>query len=184
MEKEKRKKYAIIAIIILVIILLIFLVSRLFDKSMPGDKGNEFTPPEFTPPSAQVDKNDIPDPVESNTEFDVINLARNFVERFGSWSTDNQGHNLEELLVLSSAKMEKYLLSIPIDNTIEEYTGITTKSLSTKILSLTEEDALINVVTQRVETQDDLSQEIYYQDIEIGLIKSGNKWLVSSAYWQ
>ena len=80
--------------------------------------------------------------------------------------------------------ISEYLLSIPIDNTIEEYTGITTKSLSTKILSLTEEDALINVVTQRVETQDDLSQEIYYQDIEIGLIKSGNKWLVSSAYWQ
>lgn len=185
MEQEKRKKYTWIFIIILVILLLLFFVLRLSNRfTTPEDQYKDFEVLEFTPPSAELNVDDIPTPEESNTEFNVINLAISFTERFGSWSTDNQGYNLEELTQLSSAKMQDYLMSIPLDFTIEEYTGITTKSLSANILSLTEEDALVKVSTQRIETQEDLTQEVYYQDIEISIIKSGNMWLVDNASWQ
>ena len=84
MEQEKRKKYTWIIIIILVILLLIFFVLRLSDKLSPEGDYKDFEVLEFTPPSAELNVDNIPTPEETNTEFNAINLARSFSERFGS----------------------------------------------------------------------------------------------------
>ena len=122
---------------------------------------------------------------ESSDEFLVVTLAKNFVERFGSWSIDNRDANLKELESLSSAKMQKYLennLNFSVDDSI----GITTKSLSTDIISFDEENKDVNVTvkTQRIKTFNDLTKEVYYQDIDLFIILSGNKWLVEEVNWK
>ena len=122
---------------------------------------------------------------ETNLELLLINLAKNFVERFGSWSTDNQGENLEELLPLSTAKMKQYLNNIILNYEITEFYGLSTKALATEIIFLDEEEgeAIILVKTQRIETLDDLSTEVYYQDIELYIILAGDKWLIEETKW-
>ena len=61
---------------------------------------------------------------------------------------------------------------------------MTTKSNSAEITSLEENLATVMVNTQRVTTDADLNENIYYQDIEIFLTQSDDTWLVNSAYWQ
>jgi len=123
---------------------------------------------------------------QTNSELLIINLVKNFTERFGSWSTDNQGVNLEELLPMSTAKMKAYLNNIVLDYEVEEFSAFLTKSLATEIIFLDEEEreAKILVKTQRIKTFSDLSTEVYYQDIELDIIFSGDKWLVAEAQWQ
>ena len=184
MDKEKRKKIAWIVIIILVILGLLWLLLRGTDLYRPGDGGMTNEVLDVPVPSANLQYDpDLP-PAQTNTEFDVENLAKNFAARFGSWSTDNPGENLEELLPLSTRSMQNYLQGIDIGSGGEEFKGISTKSISSEIISISDSDAEVMVNTQRVETNGSLQENIFYQEIKIMLIKSDSIWLVDGAYWQ
>ena len=180
----RRKKIVITSIIVLVIIGLLWLVLKTTDlfNFERVDNINEVL--EIETPSADFEFQPIDIPPVTNTEFTVDNLAKNYAARLGSWSTDNPGVNLEELLPLSSPSMRNYLQGIDINYSAEEFSGVTTKSISAEILSLSDSAATVMVSTQRIETDSNLQDNTYYQDIEIHLVKSGDEWLVSGAYWQ
>ncbi|MBT4210178.1 MAG: hypothetical protein HOE19_04705 [Candidatus Komeilibacteria bacterium] len=184
MDKEKRKK--ILWVIAIVILLLAFLlwVLRTSDNNSTLDGNTNTEPPVFTPSSTQIEYQDIEVPTESPTEFSAINLAKNYAARFGSWSTDNQGNNLNELLPLSTTRMQNYLRNIELDYETEEFMGLTTKSLTTSIVSMDDDKAEILVGTQKIETNDKLEEKIYYQDASVRLVKSADKWLVDEFYWE
>ncbi|MBT6690936.1 hypothetical protein HOB10_01220 [Candidatus Parcubacteria bacterium] len=181
MDKDKKKKIIWGTIILLVILgLLLWLLKGSDLIRKPGDQGLTNEGIEIPIPSANIQYDpDLP-PAQTNTEFDVVNLAKNFAERFGSWSTDNPGKNLEELLPLSTIRMQGYLQGIEIDYNPSEFLGLSTKSLSAEILSVSDSDAEVLVGTQRVEND----RNVYYQDIKMILIKPDNEWLVDGAYWQ
>ena len=184
MDNQKRKKILWWAIIALVIIGLIFLIWSLLQQRAANNpkEEEEYIPPKIDMPSADLEYQEIA-PSVAEAEFQAITLAKTYAERFGSWSTDSAGHNLAELAPKSTARMKNYLNSIEA-NTQAEYSGITTRSLATETLSISDTEAMVTVSTQRTQTKADLSTDIYYQDIEITLIKSGDTWLVDSAYWQ
>lgn len=183
---EKKKKIIIFITIFIVIFLLFTLLK---DKEIINfSNSNKEVIPEYKAESIDLEYEILTeeDIKETSDELFIINLANNFAERLGSWSTDNQGTNLEELIPLSSAKMKNYLNSISINNNIEEFSGISTRAISTEILSFEKEDgdASIMVKTQRIKTLDDLSEEVFYQDIELFIILSGDKWLVDEVEWK
>ena len=182
MDKEKRKKIIKLAIIILVIIGILLVILRLSNRQPDYDMGID-DQPVFTPPSVDLEYDPQAPPSQTTTEFSVENLAKSFAERFGSWSTDNPGHNLVELAPLSTQTMQTYLASLEADYS-NDFIGMTTKSNSAEITSLEENLATVMVNTQRVTTDADLNENIYYQDIEIFLTQSDDTWLVNSAYWQ
>jgi hypothetical protein len=182
MDKEKRKKIIWLAIIILVIIGIFFIIWRLSNRQpdyVPGVDDQ----PVFAPPSSDLEYNPLIVPSQTTTEFSVVSLSKSFAERFGSWSTDNPGHNLIELSSLSTQSMQNYLNNLEA-NYDDDFTGITTKSISAEILTMTDSQAAVIVNTQRVATDENFEQNIYYQDIEVSLSKINDIWLVNSAYWQ
>ncbi len=182
MDSQRRKKL-IIAIIILVIISVLFLILRLGrEPFIPTGQPPE-PKPVFKAPSTDLEYRPVAIAPISDVEFSVLNLAKSYASRLGSWSTDNQGHNLQELEPLSSVKMKEYLTSIP-RQLADKYSGITTKSISAEILSLENTIAEVLVNTQRIETDADLKQNVYYQDIKIFLVRGGAGWLVDQAQWQ
>jgi len=186
MEEAKKKKIFWLVVIILVIIGVLFFFLIIRDKNTTNNQiqqGNE-TVPEFKAPSANVEFDPEAIPKKTATEFSVENLSRNYVERFGSWSTDNQLHNLEELIPLSSAQMRVYLNSVEADYGNNDFKGVTTKSLSVKILSMDDDSAQVMVGTQRIETDKDLQENVYFQDAKVSVIKSGTTWLVDGIDWQ
>jgi len=183
---EKKKKIIIFVAIFIVIFLLFTLLKN---KEVIKFSGSEKEiVPEYKADSIDLEYEKVTkDEVkETSDELFVINLARNFAERFGSWSTDNKGVNLIELIPLSSARMQNYLDSININNSDEEFSGISTKTISTDIMSFDEEngDAMVLIKTQRKETSEDLSENVYYQVIDLFIISSGDKWLVDSVNWK
>ena len=184
MESSKRKKIIWAIISALVILGILFLVWRLSEQGFgPGQEGNQNEQPIFPTPSANFQYQPVA-PSQTDIEFTVTSLAKTYAERFGSWSTDNPGTNLKDLVPLSSKSMVDYLNIIEISYKAEEFSGITTKSLSFELISLENSQAKVLVKTQRVKTKADLSEEVLYQDIEISELKSGDKWLVNQATWK
>lgn len=183
MDNQKRKKILWWAIIALVIIGVIFLIWSLLQQqaaTLPEEE--EYVPPKIEMKSLDLEYQPL-EPSVDQAEFEAVTLAKTYAERFGSWSTDSAGHNLAELAPKSTSLMRSYLNSIESDQNAE-YQGISTRALSTETLSISESQAKIMVSTQRTETNTDLSTSVFYQDIEITLLKSSDNWLVDSAYWQ
>lgn len=183
MDNSKKKKIIIAVVLALIIILFLWLVFRTSDQNTGNINGNNNEAPVFNAPSANFDFQPI-EPSENDTEFSAVNLAKAYVARFGSWSTDNQGHNLQELIPLSTAAMANYLKSINLDYTDRGFSGVTTKSLSAEILNSDENSAVVLVNTQRINTKDDLSKETVYQEVEVSLLKPADDWLVDEVIWK
>lgn len=183
MDNKRRKKLIIIGITILVIIGILFLILRMGREPIVNDLKVTEKPPVLKVPSAKFEYQPVTKPPMTKVEFTVMNLAKSYASRFGSWSTDNQGHNLQELLVLSTATMKSYLNSIQLEPA-DNFRGVTTKSLSAEILSLEPSAAEVLVGTQHIETDSNLNEKTYYQDIKVSLVKNGDEWLVDKTNWQ
>jgi len=165
---EKNKKIIIFVTLFVMIFIFFILLNKENVLDFNSYKLSKKNIPEYKTESVDIEyevvtKNNVK---ESSDEFLIIILAKNFVERFGSWSIDNRNNNLKELESLSSAKMQKYLED-NLNSSVDEFIGITTKSLSTDIISFDEENKDVNVTvkTQRIKTFNDLTKEVYYQDI-------------------
>lgn len=182
MDQQKKRKIIILTIIILVLLGILLWVWRLGrePESPPAPPAEQ--QPVFQVPSADLEFRPITEAPLNNTEFTIINLAKTFAARFGSWSTDNQGYNLLELEPLSTSRMKNYLRNIPREDS-DAFLGVSTKSLAAEIISLESNRAEVLVGTQRVETGDDLRESVYYQDIRVMVLNSGEVWLVDEIKW-
>lgn len=122
------------------------------------------------------------------TEASVATISQTFTERFGSYSTESEAANLQDVLPLVTAsfraKLETqiaHLLSTPA----KDYYGVTTRVLSTNIKSVNETSATVDVLTQREEATGSAGNtSVKYQTVTLQLNQVGGVWLVDSATWQ
>lgn len=153
-------------------------------------------------PSSGLDSNDetidepsepvptIPPPPINPLRHSLEWTAKQYAERLGSFSSHANFANLVSLKPLSTENMNTW-----IDETIENYaneslTGVsfignTTRALVARTVIFDEEDgkAIIEVDTQRKQRAEGVEEKIYYQEITIELLKSGDQWLVDGAFW-
>ena len=94
-----------------------------------------------------------PEPVtqQQKEELYVRQLSRMFIERFYSYSNQNKNEHLQDVLPLATQNMQKYILKQKVE-TSDEYIGVTTKLLSSEIVSLTETNAEVKVSVQQQNT--------------------------------
>jgi len=124
-------------------------------------------------------------------EQDLIKTAKFIAERFGSYSNYSNYSNFSDLKLFMTNKMKAWAdnyvseSKTSIDGN-DEYFGVTTNAISSKVLDYTaNESAVILVSTQRTESGSQIDEgKAYNQDIEITLNKVGGTWLVDSAYWK
>ncbi len=118
------------------------------------------------------------------TEKVVQNIAKVFVERYGSYSTDNPGQNLKDLEILSTPDLW-IVLKTRINNLSvgEEFSGFTTRAFGSSLISFEEDKAMVRVITAREENK---NGEIinFNQEAEVTLLKSGENWLVDDVKWK
>lgn len=184
MDQEKRKKLLWAILILVIILAFLFWILRTSDQNPNNINSPEEQQPVFTPPSANIEYQ-APEEVEQNpTEFSAVNLAKAYAARFGSWSTDNQGNNLQQLFPLSTSRMQNYLSSIDLNFENQEFFGATTKSISAEIVDMNDNSAEVLVNTQKIETNASLERNVYYQEASVYLLKSGDNWLVDRFVWE
>ncbi len=132
------------------------------------------------------------EPVEPINQLSAVEqtltvVARNFSEKYGSYSTDSNFTNLEEAKLLASAKLSSELQQVIDTASVDDnFYGVTSKALKVTILDLDESSGTgqVEVNMQRQETKEGMDDFVYYQKIFLSLIRSGKTWLVDTAQWQ
>ena len=122
-------------------------------------------------------------------EADLIAIASTFAERFGSFSNEGNFSNLDALNDIMTIRMKAWVDNYKLTQGTQDsvYYGVTTKSLSAKIVDFDQTlgRAEIEVTTQRTEAKGSpVNPKILYQNIKLSLVKSAESWKIDSAQWQ
>lgn len=121
-----------------------------------------------------------------SAELLVKNVAKNFVERFGSYSQEAEFSNFKEIADLVTPTVAAWLEKYPADLLKKlpgGFEGVSTRVVSQNIESLDGEKAVLMVSTQREERVNGATR-VYYQDMKVNLVLRDGVWLVDGAYWQ
>ncbi len=138
----------------------------------------EYKEPSITPTQSDTQSNDPDETYAKQT-------ARIFVERFLSYSNQNDNQHIEDALALAVDSMHGWIVSQSHEQS-SSYQGVTTEVLSSRILS--HEGVKIQVeVEARQSTQvlgdnDRLVQETKNIQARVDLIKMGDTWLIEGVW--
>jgi len=114
-------------------------------------------------------------------------IARTWVERFGSFSSESDFKNIEDIYPLSTAELQSQLSNevSKMKNIQSGYYGISTQVINIDVIFEDELSSELRIKTQRVESIDSPeNQSTRYQDIHLTMVKNGGEWLVSSYVWE
>jgi len=123
----------------------------------------------------------------SSTENTLNRLVRNFSERYGSFSSDSGFTNVEEVKLYATASFQSELeAEINQGSSRTGFYQISAKLMKVDYLNLDEAGgtAEVRATLQREEAREGAANFVFYQDILLSLIRSGQTWLVDSAEWQ
>lgn len=114
-------------------------------------------------------------------------VARNFTERYGSFSNQNAGSNLEEAAQYATDAYAENLrkqaankLSAPV---AAEYNGVVTKALVFTFLKVSTLSASMVVSTQQTTTIGTITSTAN-KDLLVDFTKVGADWKVNAAVWK
>lgn len=119
-------------------------------------------------------------------EVMLKNQARNFVEKFGSWSVLANFSNFEELKSEVTVKVAQWLDGYKKQLLTEQgkdFVGVTTQAVTQKVIKSADDFAQVLVSAQREETYT-FGNKRYIRDMMVELVWVGGKWLISGAFWQ
>ncbi len=151
--------------------------------------GSTATPPTQQPPTTTA-TNPTPVVIQPQDQ-ELVSIAYSFAQVYGSYSNQGGFDNIERLRFLMSTAMNQWAdrfiadratnaNSVPADL----YNGITTTTLSSSVVSRTNNRAVVMVQTQRKEVRGVLSNARYMlEDLTLTFVREEGLWKVDSAVW-
>jgi hypothetical protein len=179
-----RRKIEVIAAVVILILLLILLFIILKKPKSEVDTTPE--PEQVVETMPEVNPADIPAPgvVSAST------VARIFIERFGSYSSETDFANVDDVMKLAtpSYQDELEILVEGYRRQFDEnsaYAGISTQVITIKTVSESDTEATFLITTQREESLGNPGNTtLRYQDAEVTVVKSGDDWLINALTWK
>jgi len=180
---EHKTKFEIV-LAVLILIALAFLLWWLLLKKPATPEVNLPATTEQATPSTPTPEVTPTNDVQITT---APTIARTFVERLGSFSTESGYKNIDDVLVLATDSLQKELKSLKataLKAPAGAYYGVSTRVISLETEEESASTALISILTQRTESiADPLAKEYRYQSIDLSLVKSEDTWLVKDYTW-
>lgn len=191
MTKKQIRTLIITFIVVVLIVFIVFLLTRkdIVDDSVI-DKKVEDSITELDKDSSEVDSIKPVVRKQDPLELKIESVARNFTERYGTWSTHNKKENFKSAEIYMTNKMKQSMDDFIANNEklsddYTDYYGVTTKVLNTEILDISEAYAEVKTAVQQKEIMgDDLIESIGYKNLELELVNQDGDWLVDSAEWE
>lgn len=201
MMSLRARLFVVISLVVLIILgISIFLVVRFGkktvtptpDQSLPISQNN--TPVvsgNTNVPVANIPVVGLPvvvssEDIEKNT---AKQLAKVFIERYGTYSTDNGVENVKEVknLVVASlwTTLSKNLSTVEVNENqapVGAYSGMNTQVFSTELSNWTTDSATITMQLVRTEEKNGV-QTVKHQNAEINMVKQNGQWLVQNFKW-
>ncbi len=190
MNLDIRKRILIIsgAILLFLVLLILFLVFRpqSGQKNDPQNTENSVQANEQQglPPETLISLPPPPPPAnsEEREKLYVVQLAKIFVERYTSYSNQNENSHITDVEVLVSERMQTYL-ETQKENFNKEYKGISTQVISSSLGDFDSEKANVNVGVQQVLEEKGKSPVTVYKNGRVVLLKAEAGWKIDGLFW-
>lgn len=202
MTRGQKILIAIIVLLLLIALALMFLRPRSItgeqvpDGQGPANQqqagglgGNQFPSPSFNTNIAAPSTNAAP-PEKPDERGNMKRVAAAFAERYGSYSNVGDFENVLDLKVYMTTSLQAWADSYVADARSKprssEYSGTTTRAISVDVAAFDEAAGTASLVvkTQRRETGSTIgSERVYYQDLKLEFMKSGESWKVNTVAW-
>jgi hypothetical protein len=190
---ERKTKIEIALAVTVLLLFFAFLMlwlqrARPETTSVPQSTTQNITPSQTKPVTDTSPTTDTPEaPVVKETSATTV--ARTFVERLGSYSSEADAENLEDILPMATLSFQRELIDLARSaraSTNGTYYGVSTIVVTApKTVSATPTETVLSMTTQREETKDTPGNtSVSYQSITVTLVKSGTTWLVSGYSWK
>ncbi len=148
-----------------------------------------------TPQTKETSTN-TPNQIQPSTTDEIVQqdagqVAKIFVQRFGTYSNQEGAEQFSDLKLFITAKMQTW-----VDNQIDKILGsqtdykiphsVRTQVVSVKILSLDKASgtATVMVGARRTDQTGDAAPKISNPEIKVEMVKAGKRWQVDSIVWQ
>lgn len=133
----------------------------------------------------------------TNTEVPVVpysddvyvrQLAKIFVERFSSFSSQSDNGQITDTLDLATPEMQAWMKT-QMKTDSKDYEGVVTTVLATKVLEKTVRTASVAVEVQQslekksAEVVGSVTRDQRIRRGKVTLVQNGNTWLVDGLYW-
>lgn len=179
-----------LALIIVIVLVLLFLNRDTGDQEPEPDRPSLIQEDENTTSVTSVTQLPPARPAQTTTfsaEPDSDRLARQvamiFVERFATYSSNNDNIQLERVDQWVTPSMRQYVRTQGVEQTAE-YTGVTTDVIASRIQEIGGGAATVLVDTQRT-IADATGTRDEQQSGRVELVDDGNGgWLVNAFYWE
>ena len=180
MMTPEEKRNILIAIAVLAVVAVVLILWLLF-RPTP-----DVTPADDQPivPVREIEVSEIEIDQVTPERAVATTVARNFVERFGTFSSDNPYANYDDVEELSTGAYYGTLVRAVGDGVV--YAGTTTRVLSVTVLDGSEESG---AVRYRISAQREIfsgkrsNVEVVYANAELTVVKVGDVWLVDEFQW-
>ena len=186
MDPMKKKKLEIILAVVVILAVIIILIILFWKRPSTEPEVTDETPTEL-PDGSDITQPDVDYEVPEGPQEQLPQTAvRVFVERFGSFSSESDYINIDDILPMATASLQPRLESVADQarGGNGTYYGISTKIITIEELSNDGSTAAYYITTQRQEAIDTpANTTIRYQDIEVTLVKNGLNWLVNDFAW-
>ena len=125
----------------------------------------------------------ILDPGEA-TKTSVRQFARVFVERYGTYSSDNSFQNIRDVETMVTPNLLAFITRSASTSTVktQSFVGVTAKVVTAEISEWSETQATVKFQTIKMETRGTQTTTTQPSGT-VKLVKSGNQWFVDGIYW-
>jgi len=120
-------------------------------------------------------------PPKFSQEVYVKQVARLFVERFASYSNQNDNQHIDDALALATKKMAKWLKTQKVETSLE-YQGVSTKVIASSVEEISDNEAVVVVSTQQ-QVKKGNTVEVKQRSGRVELIKIVEDWKVNGFFW-
>lgn len=195
MDKDKKRNILIIGLLAIALLMIAFIVWWQFFRTESTDVNiNTSTNTNTNTQQVLINVSNInsgltePTEVNEDTDLSARRLAGIFAERFGSYNTETEFQNTVDLKIYMTDSMKQwadnFINTQKSSQATNVYYSVITKVLSTKILSESETDTTIELLTQRTENGDNFEADnTFNQSIELELNYINDVWLVNKVTW-
>jgi len=125
---------------------------------------------------------DIQEPVDIDAdELLAKQISRIFVERFATYSNQNDNSHIQDALLLATSSMQEWIRT-QVQDKSNQYKGVTTRVLSSSVTSKTETTATVAIAVQQEQRSAEAS-DIVQRKGRVELSKIGEMWFVNGFFW-
>lgn len=192
----------IIGVVVLILAMLIFVIVQSVKKRQASENvtpaptstasgvtvidSSNFSNSQFntpTSPTVNTTTQITVDPGEA-TKASVRQFARVFIERVGTYSSDNSLQNIRDVETMVTPNLYTYLSRSTTSSSLKNqpFIGVTTKVVTADITSWSDAAATIQFQAIKTETHNNATSSTQPGG-SVKLVKQGAKWLVDGIYW-